>query len=76
LTNKDLAARRLAFLAGYQELRKSIAKIYFVDGLMLLGPDDEDGLADGTHPNALGMHRIAARLAPIIQSILQKNPPG
>jgi lysophospholipase L1-like esterase len=76
LGNRDLAARRLAFLAGFQELRKLAPGVYFVDGLTLLGPENENGLADGTHPNALGMNRIAVRLAPIMQSILRNNPPG
>jgi lysophospholipase L1-like esterase len=37
--------------------------IHLIEGTDLLGPNEGDGLADGTHPNDLGFQRMAERLA-------------
>jgi len=43
-----------------------VGPLELVEGESLLGTDDEDGLADASHPNDLGFTRIAERLAPTI----------
>lgn len=74
--NQIIALRREAFFNGYKTLRESGADVYFMDGTTLLGPEDDEGLADGTHLNALGVSRLADRLVPTIRSILEGEPSG
>jgi hypothetical protein len=45
-------------------------KLSLVEGYSLLGPNDADGLVDGSHPNDLGFQLMAHRLAPIIAKTL------
>lgn len=35
--------------------------------------DDSEGTVDGTHPNGLGMMRIADAIAPALTKILKNN---
>jgi len=70
---KELAMRRRAFRAAYAKLTRRYSGIYLVEGTDLIGPNDLDHLADTTHPNALGMTKVADHLLKILQPILIKN---
>jgi lysophospholipase L1-like esterase len=64
--------RRDDFFTAYNELKNTYSRIYFEDGLNLIGPDDDDTLADGVHPNTYGFKLAAQRILPLIRNILQK----
>jgi len=42
-----------------------------IEGYSLLGPNEVDGLVDGSHPNDLGFQLMADRLAPVIARTLR-----
>ena len=63
---RDVVNRRIA--AGDRLLT-------LVEGKALLGPSRLDGLVDGTHPNDLGFHWMAAGLAPHLAKALRLPPP-
>lgn len=47
--------------------------LLLIEGRMLLGPDDTDGLSDGLHPNEIGFRLMAERLAPALRTALSLN---
>lgn len=59
--------------AAYQTLKKSGVKdLYYLEGAKLIGHDFE-GTVDDSHPNDLGMMRMANELYPVVQKILNKS---
>lgn len=55
----------------FERLSAKDSNLYYVTGQELLG-DDGEGTVDGTHPNDLGMMRIANHLEPVLRKILNK----
>ena len=57
---------------AFETLKKSgITQLYYQEGKDLIGLDQE-GTGDGSHPNDLGMFRIAEILFPTIKEILKE----
>lgn len=50
--------------------------IHLIDGLTVLGPGEQDSLADGVHPTADGYELMAARLAPMLATYLPQTAPA
>jgi hypothetical protein len=50
------------------------AHIRVIDGTTIIGPEQNALLPDGTHPNDLGMNRIATRIAPELREMLGLEP--
>lgn len=48
-------------------------QLYFFDGATLLGDHFYECTVDGVHPNDLGFMKMADRLTPLLQKILQKT---
>ena len=48
--------------------------LQLVEGTDLLGPEQGDGLVDGTHPNDLGFQRMATGLAARLRKFLWSEP--
>lgn len=65
--NKRRAAQKRAF----RKLKKQIPKLYYVEGDLLLGNDNE-ATVDGSHPTDLGMMRYFVVLKPMIKKILKR----
>jgi len=64
------AAARAALKAAYDKLTAEGTKgLYYVEGEHLLGDDDE-ATTDSSHPNDLGMMRMAEALEPVLRPIL------
>ncbi|MFM8409069.1 MAG: SGNH/GDSL hydrolase family protein, partial [Alphaproteobacteria bacterium] len=53
----------------------SSRRVPVIDGLELLGPDDEARLVDGVHPDAPGIQKIARRLAAKVLPLLEPVAP-
>ena len=70
---EQLEAGRRAFRVAFDQLRRQHSNVQLVEGFSLLGPDNHDHLADGTHPNALGMAGVAEGLLPILQPVLVRD---
>ncbi|MEX2718238.1 MAG: SGNH/GDSL hydrolase family protein [Candidatus Sigynarchaeota archaeon] len=51
-------------------VRSGDRNVHYVDGLDMIGPDDMDCTADGTHANDLGFHRYVSVMAPVLKRIL------
>jgi lysophospholipase L1-like esterase len=49
------------------------ASIRLTEGASIIGPGDEDRLADGVHPNDQGMAAFAARLTPVLAAVLPER---
>jgi len=65
-------AKREVIRRTYKKLIATGDKnLTLVEGYALLGPNDADGLVDGSHPNDLGFQLMAQRLAPIIAKTLR-----
>lgn len=68
------------FQAKSEELRKvhdklqaeKISKLFYLEGATLFGTDEE-GTVDGSHPNDLGMVRMADAVEPLLRQILTKQ---
>ena len=58
----EIEERRQAFRRGYTLLRESGAPVHLVDGLDLLGPDDDDVSAHPVLPGNAGRPRRGAGL--------------
>jgi lysophospholipase L1-like esterase len=86
LVTRIYAARESSLLGGREFIeakRNVIRKTYkkmiaegdknlsLIEGYSLLGPNEVDGLVDGSHPNDLGFQLMADRLAPIIAKTLK-----
>jgi hypothetical protein len=73
LGNHDgIEAKREVIRRTYKRLSAAGDKnLSLVEGYALLGPNDADGLVDGSHPNDLGFQLMADRLAPIITKTLK-----
>jgi lysophospholipase L1-like esterase len=86
LVTRIYAARESPILGGHDAIeakrdviRRTYGKLIaegdgnlsLVEGYSLLGPNDVDGLVDGSHPNDLGFQLMADRLAPIIARTLK-----
>jgi len=86
LVTRIYAARESSLLGGHDFIeakRDVIRRTYkqliaagdknlsLVEGYSLLGPNDVDGLVDGSHPNDLGFQLMADRFAPIIVKTLK-----
>lgn len=64
------AARRDALRLAVADLKADrVPGLYLVPGEFLLG-DDSEGTTDGSHPNDLGMVRMAEALAPALRPLL------
>ena len=48
--------------------------IRLIDGTSIIGPEDSSKISDGTHPNDLGMNRIATHIAPVLREMLGLAP--
>lgn len=48
--------------------------IRILDGTTIIGPEHAARLPDGTHPDDLGMNRIATRIAPVMREMLVLEP--
>jgi len=66
--------RQVVTAAVEDRIEHGDRRLYLVDGLLLLGPDDADGFQEGTHPSDLGFWRIAERLRPTLKAALQRTP--
>ncbi len=65
-------ASRAALRAAYDRAQAAgIAGLYYVEGEHLLG-DDGEGTTDNSHPNDLGMMRMADALEPVLRKCLGK----
>ena len=86
LVTRIYAARESSLLGGHEfieakrdVIRRTYKKLVaegdknlsLIEGYSLLGPNEVDGLVDGSHPNDLGFQLMADRLAPIIAKILK-----
>ncbi len=59
--------------AAYKILKKEMKNLYYAEGDILLG-DDNEAAVDGSHPSDLGMYRYFTALKPIISKALKNNP--
>ena len=67
-----IEAKRAVIRKTYKKLTAARDKnLTLVEEYSLLGPQDADGLVDGSHPNDLGFQLMADRLAPIIAKTLK-----
>ncbi len=72
-----LPARQRSHAASYAALRGAyerltaagVKRLHYVHGKHLLG-DDGDGTVDGSHPNDLGMSRLADALEPVLRPLV------
>lgn len=64
--------RRIALKTAFRKLKKEIRKIYYVEGKLLLGNDNEAAV-DGSHPSDLGMYRYFSALKAPISKALRNN---
>ncbi len=65
---------RQAIKGAYDGLvRSGDTNVYYTDGMDMIGPDDMDRTADGTHANDLGFHRYVAIFAPVLKRLLGKG---
>ena len=86
LLTRIYAARESSILGGHDFIeakrdvvrrtyKKLIAEgdknLSLIEGYSLLGPNEVDGLVDGSHPNDLGFQLMADRLAPVIARTLK-----
>jgi len=86
LVTRIYAARESSLLGSHEfieakrdVIRKTYKKLIaegdknlsLIEGYSLLGPNEADGLVDGSHPNDLGFQLMADRLATIIAKILK-----
>ena len=62
--------RRIIRLAAARRIAAGDTHLQIVEGTDLLGPNDDGGLVDGTHPNDLGFQRMAERLAERLRKVL------
>ena len=53
-----------------QRTAEGDAHIRLIDGTTIIGPNDAALVPDGTHPNDIGMHRIATHIAPVLREML------
>ena len=51
-------------------------RLFYVDGLELIHPDELDGLADDFHPNDQGFHLLSTRLAPVVRRAIDAGLPA
>ena len=71
LTGKPVVYdRREAMKQAYKELRKKYKYLYYVNGAILLGTDNE-ACIDGSHPTDLGMMRYFEALKPTLNKALK-----
>ena len=68
----DAAQRRSVVRTTYEHaLAAGDKNVYFIDGQTLFGDDDRAACTnDCTHPNDLGMYRMAKVIAPVIEGVL------
>jgi lysophospholipase L1-like esterase len=86
LVTRIYAARESSLVGGHEfiEAKRDVIRntykklisegdqnLSLVEGYSLLGPNEGDGLVDGSHPNDLGFQLMADRLAPIIAKTLK-----
>lgn len=72
LTGKPiLNHRRLGQQAAYDILKNELTDLYYVEGDILLG-DDNEAAVDGSHPSDLGMYRYYMALKPVIEKVLER----
>ena len=55
-------------------MAKGDKKVFLVEGYDLLGPDQADGITDGSHPNTLGFYWMSRGLEPIMRKALVLEP--
>lgn len=72
---RDLqAGNRAALKAAYDRLvTDGVTGLHYVPGDTLLG-DDGEATVDGSHPNDLGMMRLADALAPLLEPLCAHSP--
>jgi lysophospholipase L1-like esterase len=86
LVTRIYAARESPLLGGHEfiEAKRDVIRetykkmltegdqnLSLVEGYSLLGPNEADGLVDGSHPNDLGFQLMADKLAPILAKTLK-----
>lgn len=73
--NEDSARRRAIVMNSYaRALSLGDKNVYFVDGYTLFGTDGmEDCLADGVHPNDLGLYRMAGVIGKVLEACLTRG---
>ncbi len=70
-TRRNFAALREVIREVYASARAAgDVNVRLVEGTALIGPDDEDGLVDGVHPNDIGFRLTAERLRPVLREVL------
>lgn len=73
LTEQEiLNPRRIALKSAYKTLKKEIKKLYYVEGDILIGSDNE-ATVDGSHPSDLGMYRYFQALKPTVSKALKRS---
>lgn len=72
---EDAARRREVIKATYQRAKKQGDKrIWFINGETLFGKHERTSCTvEGTHPNDLGMYRMAQTIAPVLKKALKKS---
>mgnify|MGYP001083794506 CR=1 FL=1 len=69
--HKFVEAKRNVIRKTYKKMiAEGDQNLSLVEGYTLLGPNEADGLVDGSHPNDLGFCLMADRLAPIIAKVV------
>lgn len=67
------AKKRVAMREIFAKLTdEGMSDLYYIRGEHLLG-DDEEGTIDSSHPNDLGMQRMADSVEPTLREILEKH---
>ncbi|MHC4714447.1 MAG: SGNH/GDSL hydrolase family protein [Planctomycetota bacterium] len=70
------AAKREVIRAAFADRKKAGDRgISLVEGLKLLGESEAEFTCDGSHPNDLGFHKMAERLAPALCRALKLKVP-
>ncbi|MBI3947086.1 MAG: hypothetical protein HY321_14265 [Armatimonadetes bacterium] len=63
--------RRVIRAAAEARIAMGDTRLDLVEGYELLGPDQQEGFVDGTHPNDLGFESMAAGLLPVLTRALE-----
>ena len=73
---KGVISRRNVIADSFREARaRGDENVYFIDGEgMFRGPAEDSCTVDGTHPNDLGMWKMADAIGRMLERALRGNP--
>jgi len=66
----DLTLVKVRQLLSEIVIRRNDARLFYLDGLQLFGPNDLDLLPDGLHPNAEGYRLIGERFSALLPTLV------